>query len=193
MSDISQLDASQMEQTKTPWFKRPRGIVFLILVGAFALVGVTESLGGSAEAETFTGGETVTPVAASTGDWSSGEAYRADLVDTADKVGDLLGTVSDISTSVGNGEMGIDTYVVLMESAIEAVDSHRDHFQGTTPPAGFEATHRHLLNALDLFSEAFNQAHDGAETLDIGLIEDSIATMNRGSIQIEKATQALPS
>lgn len=133
------------------------------------------------------------PVAAAdTGDWPSVSAYVADLQETGEKMGTLLGTVGEVAIDASNGDITLSQFSALMGTAIEAAVSHRDYFRGTTAPDGFEAAHEHLVRALELFVDAFEMAQRGADNGDLAAIELASSLMEQGTDEINRATSNLP-
>lgn len=200
------------------WFKDQSRTVKVIIV--VALVAVAGNLMGDSEetveaaetptttteaptttvAETTTTTEATTTTAppttttaVSTGDWPSVDAYLADLLDTGEKVVNILTITSDSAASVANGEISLISYALIMDTAIETLDSHRDYFRGTTPPSGFEDSHRLYLTALDRLNDSFVLASEGAWEEDISKLERSIGAMNEATDLFYQAASAIPS
>ncbi len=131
--------------------------------------------------------------ASNTGDWLTVVSYLDDVVDTTDKMATILETVADLSRLAASGEVDFPSYSEVMSTVITSAESHRDHFRGTTPPDGFETTHKHLQNALELYVRAFETAKRGADEVDPGVLSDAAGLMEQGTEQIELAQDALPS
>ena len=187
------------------WWQARKASQKAIILGVSAvLLVVLFNLGGDSPTETFASepsadsGATpadvsdsaATPVNIS--DWNTEAAYRDDVSDTADKMGALLGTVGEIATDVADGAMTLSQFSELMEIAVESATSHRNHFRGKTAPAGYEASHRHLVNALNLWVDAFEAAGRGADNVDFEMIGLAVDLMEEGTSEINKATDALP-
>ena len=184
--------------------------VLIGAVGLFVLLGMfgvwndpvddSEALAAGTNtevADTLTVAETATttrsaPTTQDLGDWPTVNAYIDDVVDTTEKMASLLGTVGETATATGSGLLSLSDFSNVMESAIESAKSHRDYFRGTTAPSGFEVSHGHLQNALELFVESFETAHRGAELNDFDVIELATAIMVEGSDEIDLALQTLP-
>lgn len=132
------------------------------------------------------------PVAASTGDWVSVDAYAADIVDTVEKVGVILDVFGDAAVDYGEGFIGLDEFLGVAAAAIETIDTHIVYFIGTVPPDGYAESHRLLLAALDEYRVSFDQAYDGAAAQDIAAIERAGASLDRASALVDLATEALP-
>lgn len=72
-----------------------------------------------------------------TGDWESVEEYRAEMTLTFDQTGDLFGTMAEAAASWEDDYLTDGGYQEVLYTAIRALDSHRDFFEGKAPPPVF--------------------------------------------------------
>jgi hypothetical protein len=132
----------------------------------------------------------------SSGDWDSDVAYQLDVIDTSDKVSQMLDTSSEafgMYPAISAADIA-DVHVIGRET----LASHIDHFEGRTPPDGYGATHNYLLDSLRTLDRAWEIAIDGlriAETDEaraVEMLEESVRLMSEVSVLAERATDALP-
>lgn len=170
-----------------------------VVVVAIVLAGQTDESEAPAEpiavAESTTTTATTRPAPTSTEqshDWPSEAAYRADIVDTADKLEDLLGMVSEVSFNLADGIFTFEQGVDLMDQAQSALRTHIDHFEGRTPPADFTRPHGLFMDGLDKIDEAFTLFIRGLETGNLTYVDEAVVVLDQANGLIERATAAMP-
>jgi hypothetical protein len=183
------------DQPKAPWYQRPVGVIALTLIGLGVLGAVFGGNDNQPSTPTVAVAEEQPVVAPGVdldaGDWDSASEYTLDVLDTTEKMEDILTTFSDaIDLYVGGGATEAE-FIVFLSTAVDAVDSHYDYFAGTKAPPVFAATHREFVEALRLYSVAFHQAYDGARSGDVSQVEAATVTLLDAQEAIERATAEL--
>ena len=155
---------------------------------------VTEPAAAPSVTETVTDEPTSDPPAPEpepaddSGDYASRQVYVEELIDSSDKLAEIMGLIAEAADAYGSGDFTAGQFVTLMDKAEESVDSHRSFFAGRTAPDGFGDADALFKDAIDSLLAAIDSARTCARDDNLsacGHMEDVSSTMNA-------ATAALP-
>ncbi len=137
--------------------------------------------------------ETTVPAVEDSGSYPSTEAYLEEVMDTNDKIGDLLTLVGDVLDDTVSGALSPAEGAALLTVAAETVRTHIDFFESGTPPPIFAETEGHFLDALYFTEEGFQLTSQCISDGDPSLCDQAVVVIDRATDAWNRATAAIPS
>lgn len=131
------------------------------------------------------------PASSSTGDYSSTSEYTDEMIDSSQKLGQAFGTWAEATDAAANGAITPNELAQLARTFKTTIKSHYDFFNTRTPPDVFQDTNRLLLDALELYDEALDQAIICAEQMKESACMRSAELTYQGNNTVDRATQSI--
>ena len=160
------------------------GAAEVTLTTAFVEVTVattTKAPRTTTQAPTTTTHRATTTTRANLSDWSSSASYYADMEESINQLLGLGDSVIETIEYWSNGTFTDAQFVSLMETATEALDTHRDYFRGTVPPYEYLVPHNTILTAWDMEAEAWALWIRGAETGNVDYFTQGSALLDEAA------------
>lgn len=190
-------------QDKPSWWQQTRFAVPLAIVGTLLLAFLIFGGGSDTqpqEAVVDNSTEQVEPESAPEPepepepehDWASEQAYAEDMVDSTDKTSDLLFEWSFAMEDYARGYISDAEFINLNNTFREVLNTHREHFRGTTPPPGYERSHEGIQESWDLLDEAAALMDSGVRTQSLGDVDRAMQLIEEAERVIIEASRNLP-
>lgn len=174
--------------------KMAAAAVGLLVIGALAggAIGDDSPSDGPTAATSVTATEqTATPAASGTGDYSSVADYRAELVDSGDKLSKVFDAIARGAGMVADGEMTGPQFGAIAEEAADTTATHRRFFEQRTAPDEYRDLNDEFVEVVRTFERAFELAAQCGYDYDMAACERSVELQRRATERLEALTDTL--